>query len=962
MASTFTLAIDFGSKNIGLALVHNQNRVNIPLFAGTALYDRFHLSKKVEPRVQMRRMRRTKKTKQARLRRLEAGVLSLGLERELVGWLINFCRRRGYKSLFDEGRESRREKTEEDAEVFRFSREEFFNTLENELPARLPEDQLIPVMHLCEQVLNRDGDRFKEERLIRIDNRGASRCAWDGCSRVTPRRDNALRDVLAQFVFTVYAQDVRGNPDLQKKVERMLDRVAELGKRFRHASGPHPEVERKVLRKALGEELKLLKGLSGLARDLPEEEIAPREAWTYIRRNLMNLIEQSGGRNRFCRQHSAQYASHLLAGKVIPFKQSLTERDMTSRRQEILFQKLWRYLEARVLPLAPGGIDRVVVERTAFDLLAGTRKQRQEVADKDYLEEMYQQGPRYGFQNDLEMLRAEFGGLCAYCGQPNADIVEREHILPQASFFFDSYLNLVPACPACNRMWKGKASPGASELRISDEAYQAYAQYLAEKFKTRPPHLFHTIKKGILKLLTQKDRVFDAERLLALIADNLGKVVEAQRGPRPLARYLCEKLRQRYGSVPQVAFRSGRHTAVWRQAAYPDFHKAKEKAAGGTLNHALDAMLMACDLPDLTALEARNLPPWIISTWVEKVRAAAPKPDQNGIPALPPATFAVPGFEKVLPGNFVETDLARLNWNRKHSRVQRQDAYGWCGLENVPAKRVAAAGLAADLRAADKKKTPLEKQNEVRKEVEVVVHPRLRQVLEKANTGDRPGETTAAALTSWLRQAIKGSLKNALFSSHPADQARAKALRDFAAGKSEAIPVVIGVRIRYPWLKANLDLHRVDRRTGRIVHRYVADPANQALIVAYAGSNGLVRRDRPLTLELRQSGAVVPGVKALGQVPPEPLQGRALGQPAPDPARWWAALHDYLGGAGVAEYAVVSQGCVLQYEDGSEKYIRNFSSNYGFKKSLLKGIVGVRRSPLSGKVASNIRICGPGPC
>jgi len=325
---------------------------------------------------------------------------------------------------------------------------------------------------------------------------------------------------------------------------------------------------------------------------------------------------------------------------------------------------------------------------------------------------------------------------------------------------------------------------------------------------------------------------------------------------------------------------------------------------------------------------------------------------------LPSPDFAVPHFETILPGNFIESDLARLNWNRKHSRVQRQGIYGWCGLEDTPVMRVAAGALAASLREADKKRTPEDRQKEVQKEVEVVVHPRLRAALVAANGGERPGEAAAAALKIWLRQAVKGSLKDSRFSSHPADQARAKALEDFAAGKSAAIPAVIGVRKREPGHKAQMDLHRLEHPNGRIVHRYWADPANQALIVAYQGSLGRVRRDKPLTLELRQSGAVVPGVKALGKVPAGPLQGRALGQARLNQNEWTAALHTYLRAAGVVEYASVSQGCVICYEDGSERYIRNFSSSpkYGFKKSLLKGIVGVRRSPLTGRVTRNAKI------
>ena len=70
MDSKVTLSIDFGYKNIGLALVKNEDGANIPLFAGTLLYDPNQLSTKVEPRAQIRRIRRTRKTKKYRLKHL----------------------------------------------------------------------------------------------------------------------------------------------------------------------------------------------------------------------------------------------------------------------------------------------------------------------------------------------------------------------------------------------------------------------------------------------------------------------------------------------------------------------------------------------------------------------------------------------------------------------------------------------------------------------------------------------------------------------------------------------------------------------------------------------------------------------------------------------------------------------------------------------------------------------------
>jgi hypothetical protein len=108
-----------------------------------------------------------------------------------------------------------------------------------------------------------------------------------------------------------------------------------------------------------------------------------------------------------------------------------------------------------------------------------------------------------------------------------------------------------------------------------------------------------------------------------------------------------------------------------------------------------------------------------------------------------------------------------------------------------------------------------------------------------------------------------------------------------------------------------------------------------------------------LTLEWRQSGAVIPNVKLFGEVPEGPLKGRAFGEKAIDQSKWKAALNQYLAKAGIAEYNFVSQGNVVVCEDGSEFYIRNFSGNYGFRKSWFKGIKAVRPSPLTQRLIPN---------
>lgn len=186
---TVTLSIDYGSQNIGIALVNKNDGQNIPLFAGTLTYDQVQLKKKLNPRPQLRRLRRTRKTKRTRMKKLAHGLKSTGLDEKTVSELVSLCRRRGWKSLFGEVDSSEEtEKQDTDEIIFRFTREEFFNVLELKLEEKVPSNKRLHVLKVCENILNRGGNPFKEIRLMRIDNRGASRCAWKGCRRVTPKK------------------------------------------------------------------------------------------------------------------------------------------------------------------------------------------------------------------------------------------------------------------------------------------------------------------------------------------------------------------------------------------------------------------------------------------------------------------------------------------------------------------------------------------------------------------------------------------------------------------------------------------------------------------------------------------------------------------------------------------------------------------------------------------------------
>jgi hypothetical protein len=99
-------------------------------------------------------------------------------------------------------------------------------------------------------------------------------------------------------------------------------------------------------------------------------------------------MEGVGGRNRYCGEHGSMYVETILSGVAVAFKKTLTDADIISRREQIAFARLWRYIEARALFLAPKGIDRIVVERTSIDLMAGKQKIIMKTSDS-FIEDLY---------------------------------------------------------------------------------------------------------------------------------------------------------------------------------------------------------------------------------------------------------------------------------------------------------------------------------------------------------------------------------------------------------------------------------------------------------------------------------------------------------------------------------------------------------------------------------------------
>jgi hypothetical protein len=548
-------------------------------------------------------------------------------------------------------------------------------------------------------------------------------------------------------------------------------------------------------------------------------------------------------------------------------------------------------------------------------------------------------------------MRSSQGGV-AYCGEVAGDFLEQDHILPRAQWFFDSYLNVLPACQRCNGRIKSAATPLAAGLSIHPDAYQAYCAYLERIKRTRPWHILHAAKKGLLNLLTDPARHWDAERFIQLIGSNLTTVVQTQRGPRPLARYLLTRLLAHSGRRADLSFRSGRHTCLYRTVAYPDFDKSRDKAEAGVINHAVDAVILASELPAPTLFEQRGIAAQALQGWVRAVRSQAAKAGTDGYPTVQDSSVPVPGFETCHPGGVLEVDLGLFNWNRKDRAVHKQNPYGV--RDGVgPVQRKSAASVRHDVANTSSRESALAI-------VRCIQHRGLRIKVEQAAQGPTPGKAAAAALREWLRDSVSKSLPHSDFSSHPADQARRRDLEQFAAGKTDTIPAVIGVGMEDRGAKGVTYLVKVvgPGSTRSHHHHFAAQPSNAGVVLGYrADARGQIDRQKPVTFALRQDGSLRPD-SARWPIPPDGLlSGRRYGEPRVHEADWTAALDTYLRTGGVKEYFILRQGTVLVYENQSQRFVRNFKREPGgFSGAMLKGVVSIRRTPLAQESRPAVRL------
>lgn len=944
MTRSTTLAIDYGVKYVGIALVeHGGKSANRVLYAATLVIESMRLKPLVETRAMTRRIRRTGKTHIRRLRRLRQALADVpGADA-----LVRFCRRRGFSYDADEA----------DPESFRVSRDEFFTALEREIEAIIPVEHRAVALSACARHLNRGRRPGQELRPARFENRGRARCNWKDCNHNVPRAAHDVIGRLQQSLFLWMQPIFAASSDpvkLRKSVEHWIGELGALSQTLQTIKQNYLDpAEAKAARKPVDARLKrVFENLrQRVAREAPADAAtAFLENWSEHYRAIVSeaVRGEATGRVQFCRQHSTAFVDHVLAGKVPPTKQELTARDLISRTQQIVFERLARLIEARVLPLAGGRIDRLVVERVAFDILSGPIKARQKMTE-EAASEIYWHGPQAGFQSRREMLASEFAGRCAYCGE-SAGIVEDEHILHRGRFPFDSYFNVVPACAGCNAKKAGRTALDANMV-VHPSAYMAYCDYLSS---CKVLHPYHTIKKGILNLLQRPATVDRGQQLIGLIADNLVTIAHTQRAPRPLARYLATRLAKTCGVRPKVEHRAGRHTALYRSVALPEYDKATDKELGNLRNHAVDAIMLACEFPSAAALENREWHRTVeqIAAWQAKVREATPAL-VNGVPVVE-ATDLIPFFETELGDGYCRVDLTAFNWNRRRKAAHKLDPFGKTR-GGLPLKRKPAAAILEKLRGPA---------NARDKEISLIAHRGLRQRLE-SNRAD-----AAAELVRWLQESVRSGSGLIRMTRHPADQARRRILESFAAAEvadvlsresPAEVPWIIGIKMISADTGGSAKVHVVRRfpDNPRAQH-YQAEAPIKVVLVGYCEGSEGVDRAQPVLFSVNQIDEVKLSTKGkwtiLDLPADSPLRGRPLGSTEPIREfrqRWQAGLEALLASHGVVKVFRLSQGCVIEKVSGERFQLRNFDkSEPWMKPATFKDIRHVHRSPLAAMQSS----------
>ncbi|HHT9121194.1 MAG TPA: hypothetical protein ACFYD3_11715, partial [Candidatus Hypogeohydataceae bacterium YC41] len=372
MTHSFKLGIDWGEKSLGVALSRLDDGKNEVIYASTLVAEVTWLKEKVSGRTEERRLKRTRKSKRKRLKLIKNALKPLVLDNQLESFVLSFCKRRGFDYADEEEAEDK-EKKKNSTEEKRYSRPRSYvidvlsKELENRCPARAKE-----ILSVLEALLHR------QMRPKRFWNRNTSKCQWQDCTKNTPKKGNSVEETLVLELYPKLSpflvkegSSVENSAEVKAKIEVFIKEATGLSARHRRDKNETQDEAKKEFKK-LRDEFK--KDILGLIKD--KERF--NKVWKKRKKgeeggmaeNLNRIVLGSpGGRQTFCRKHVKEYKEFFLAGKEIPKRDEITEADLT-KRQEILFSKLFAFVKGRLLPLTRGqGIQEISVERNAFDVV-----------------------------------------------------------------------------------------------------------------------------------------------------------------------------------------------------------------------------------------------------------------------------------------------------------------------------------------------------------------------------------------------------------------------------------------------------------------------------------------------------------------------------------------------------------------------------------------------------------------
>lgn len=943
MSLSFKLGIDWGEKWLGVALSRLSDGENEIIYPGTLLAEEKWLKEKVSRRAGERRLRRTKKSKEKRLKLIKKVLESLALDPQLNSFLISFCKRRGFDYTDEEETEGRKE-GEAEEKRYSFHRNDVITALSKELANKCP-TRAQEILNALVPVLNR------QIRPKRFFNRNTSKCQWQDCTRNTPKKANSIEETLILELYPKLRPFLLVN---NTKVENFKEVEARIEGFIKEAT---------KLEEELSDLCKVFKkDMSALVVD--KERF--KKVWKdgKVSESIRNIIRgKPAGRQTFCREHVKEFKEFFLAGKEIPKRKEIRESDLT-KRQEILFSKLFAFIKGRLLPLTNGhGIAEITVERNAFDVVPRKyRPHKERIGDKvvqkglseDKLGELYWYGPKYEFESERDMFFKEFGGKCAYCNNPiDKDTYEVEHIFPRKDFPMDAYLNKVPTCQACNRK-KGIRTILEARMPIHPEAYRAYEGYLKERGSKLPAHYLMNAKKGLLNLLKGVNGGFWGEQpesnfagsfeegeLVRMLGRNLVSQARTQSSTRMLGRYLATKLESFTGQRPRLESFDARSVALVRKRFCPDFSKEIEAKNG----HALDAAILSCKWPSLnTPIRGKDgKERWEFDVhWNDRFNKKWPTNIKEDGTIELSSIKPVSGFEEPLGKGGFFINLSNTNWNPREMSVADQTIYSVKHSVNGTIKPTVRKPARDWLNELLKEKDPVEPVGHIEK----IVHPNLRGVLLETFKRTNSKAEVEKAIKGWLRKSVRAGLTGPK-PSHPSSRARWKELEDFAKG-GEDIPPTVGLRRVREGIEAGIK--RMDK--GMEIHALRAQPSYRYWQVAYRRDKP--DKERPLVIGVKQPWAVEvvygdkKGLENIIENKTCLKNGRAYRDKEKEKEflkRWEKEMAESLGELGYRHYCRVHQGNVILYEDGHSEQVKNFKEARKKGKKIFCNISKVYRSP-----------------